>query len=147
MGNNSKRKYVANGLLTVASFAIDDFWSHIAWCATSDEDIFRGISPRGKSVVSYYYIVGPDCSKDEVLRFEISVDNSLLVHFHESENEISEDFLNLVQLEAAIIQLFEELASLEVFDNEVERVIAFEDFEQLHEAWVIQGSHHVDLVH
>jgi hypothetical protein len=108
----------------------DDFRSHVSWGSTRILCIVGLDLPRNAKI-SHPQIAS--IIKDQILRFQITMDNFTSVHILETEHDAGEEKAGFLLLELAFIaEVVAQIASVAVVHDQVE-VLA-----------VLEGADHVD---
>lgn len=103
------KKYVENESQTVHiaycrifSFHIlnvDDLWSHIAWCSTTNKQVTFDVRELSETEISDNAIPLPFLSEQQILGFEISVHNTFRVHLPQTAQDTAHDGFSLLRFE------------------------------------------------
>lgn len=140
MEDDSDTEKIANRvILGLEVFKVDDFRRNIAWSTTPDKEVLFFIAVSSKAKVSNDTIVVIFFPQDDVLRFEISVHDSFVMHVLKSFQECFHDSFDLSGSEFMFgLDFVVKLAALEKLDLDVDGILRLVDSIEPHEVFVVE---------
>jgi hypothetical protein len=129
--DNPETEYIADWIaLSFKVLKVDDFRGNVARRAAPHKQVLRFVGPSRQSEISDYAVKVALLSHQNILRLEVAMHNSALVHVLQSHEQPSNCCLNLVGSEFVFgFDLVIELTALEKFDAYVDGVLTFVDLE------------------
>ena len=128
--DNSRRKNVANWLAFGGHVLdVDDLGCDKAWSATSYEQVFAFVGISCESEITDSQFKAIFVLEHNVLRLEVTMNDALLVKVIKSHQNLLDDFSSLLGCEFSLIFNFViQLLSLQIFEDDVNRVVGFINF-------------------
>ena len=122
---------------------VNDFWSHISWSSNSGGKNFILLNFGGDSKVDKFDVVRVIFFEENILRFDVSMDDSDIVKVNDCSeklfNDDGDEFL-MVSFFAGF-EILEQITALAKFANESELIFEVIDLEKVCYVRVVEFHH------
>jgi len=122
---------------------IDDFWSDVTRCPTSDKEIVGVICNSGQTKVDYNWLF----TQNDVIGFQIAVDDVLAGHLSKAPQYTLHDEFSLVNgIFREVIESSAYGVAINKLQSEVNWIFRLIDAFQFHQVGVVEHLSDLDLV-
>lgn len=148
MEDSPKREDVALRFNVLSLGESGDFRSDVARSAASVEDVIIAVGICREAEISNDRHKSSVSSQHNVLRLDVPMHDSVVVHFLESNRHSSDELLGLSRSEDCLsfIDAAVQLPVGKKLEYNVDGVVRLEDSLALDDVGAIEGSQHLDLV-
>lgn len=148
MENGTQWKNVAFWFDVVSLHDSGDLRGNIARSSTSVEDVIFSVSIGGQAEINDDWIEASFSPKHDVFGFDISMHDSVVMHFFQSKSHTLDELPNLTWVEDGffIVNTLVELAVWKEFQDDVERVFRLKDSFAFDDMRWIECPEHLNFV-
>ena len=126
-------------------FAAHYFWRHISWRSTCIVGVVLPELSRDSQIRDSYIALRV---QNQIFRFDVPVDNLVLVHVLQADNYVSDEELGFLLVEVPLIaEVVAEISAVEVIHHEIEVLLILEGVGDVDKEGVHQFAEEFLLVH